>query len=876
MAIDSKNYIISVTALLKGDKVVISGLQQIEGATKKFTKTVDVAKTGTQSFDDIIRKVVARALLVAPIWLALRSAMMIALQTIQGMIQANIDLEEGMARIQTVMQGTESEISAQMVGIKRTIIDTSLTTKVSIKDLAEAFYFLKTSALSSEEAMAGFQPLVNILTGTNVKAMEASRGLAGMYNTAGKSLGDNLTVTEKMIKIADVLTYTYAKQDVEMGELIAGYGKVAPYLVGLDDSFTDIVTTIGFLNTHLLRGARAGTLTGQAIINMTKSSKELASIFGITFDSNKPMGFLKTLDLIQKKMGDTSQITTAQSEAIAKISATRGGVPIRLLLGNYDEFKATLKDASENIEGYTKKIADIKMDTTVAQMGLMHNALAVLTNDWLTGATSGQGMVVFLKQLNEVLILARTPVKRLGQEWGYFIDLLQTFTPSGVIAQLLGMASGGAVIPLKAPRSWRQYLKDTEEVAKKTEAQDKKNKETLQNAEKVSQGTTDFKINAQKEYEEELKTGYDLMKANGANELDIQTAKVSEFKKAEEHLNKIDELTKQITDTEELQKSAIGEASYTLKGRLQLLNQEFNTEMQIRTIRENYGSDADYELAKTKEQNDLLVEQVKYRKQITDNMRSVGLDLLKTMGTQESQIITMKMKELDLDRQKMGEGAYLAQMEVLRLSRIQAIVSEKLKERQVQASLILEYQKADEMQRGRIRRTIELRKLSAEELVKAYETSPYDAGIIEQNMGKLKPAQQEAITKMFAEKSGLEYEDVLDVIKDTAKEANPEIVENNQALRDLTEILRSLNTNIGVGTSKNNVGYVNDDAMQTAMKNFAVPNLNFATAIASISINLPDNALEQVAEEAGRKITEELTKNEELAKKIAKLIRPYV
>jgi hypothetical protein len=64
--------------------------------------------------------------------------------------------------------------------------------------------------------------------------------------------------------------------------------------------------------------------------------------------------------------------------------------------------------------------------------------------------------------------------------------------------------------------------------------------------------------------------------------------------------------------------------------------------------------------------------------------------------------------------------------------------------------------------------------------------------------------------------------------------------------------------------------------MVTAMKNFAVPNLQFATAIASIQINLPDNALEQVAEEAGKKITEELTKNEELAKKIAKLIRPYV
>jgi len=120
---DQKNYILSIQATLKGDKVVLSGLQQIEGVTQKFKKTVDVAGKGTQNFNDILLKASQRALIVAPIWLAIRSAMMLALATISDMVKANMDLEEGMARIQTVMQGTAGEIEAQMVGIKRTIVD---------------------------------------------------------------------------------------------------------------------------------------------------------------------------------------------------------------------------------------------------------------------------------------------------------------------------------------------------------------------------------------------------------------------------------------------------------------------------------------------------------------------------------------------------------------------------------------------------------------------------------------------------------------------------------------------------------------------------------------------------------------------------------
>jgi hypothetical protein len=169
-----------------------------------------------------------------------------------------------------------------------------------------------------------------------------------------------------------------------------------------------------------------------------------------------------------------------------------------------------------------------------------------------------------------------------------------------------------------------------------------------------------------------------------------------------------------------------------------------------------------------------------------------------------------------------------------------------------------------------------LRKLSTDELTKQYETSPYDAGIIESNLGKLKPEQQEAITKIYAEKYGFDLTDVKDIITDTSEEINPQISENSQALRDLTDIMRALTQNIGIGTNGGGREYFNDNAMAKAQQQFAIPGLNFATSIAQININLPDDALSRVAEEAGDAVTKALLNNEELQRQLATKLRKVI
>ena len=163
-----------------------------------------------------------------------------------------------------------------------------------------AFYFLKTANLETNEAMAAFIPTINVMVGTIGEAQQTARAVAGMYNTMGKSMGKNLTITEKFTRIADILTYTYSTQDVQMKELVESYTKMAPYLSGMSDKFKDIITMLGFLNTHLLRSGRTGRLTGRAILQILKNLEKLSGALGIKFDTKKPMDFLKIVKQIRK------------------------------------------------------------------------------------------------------------------------------------------------------------------------------------------------------------------------------------------------------------------------------------------------------------------------------------------------------------------------------------------------------------------------------------------------------------------------------------------------------------------------------------------------------------------------------------------------
>ncbi len=341
------------------------------------------------------------------------------IRTVGDMVKTYFTLEEGMARIKTVMHGTAESVVRDMSIIKKQIMDLAVKTRIPIKELAETFYFLKTSSLSVNEAMGAFVPTINAMVATGTKGKEMARAVAGAYNTMGQYMDKNLSSAEKMTKIVDVLTYTYATQDVEMSELISGYTKLAPYLAGLEDNFTEVVTVLGFLNTRLLRAGRTGRLLGRSILQLTKNANNLASTFGITFDPTKPISLLKTINLIAQAMGKTGKITAEQGQALQDTFATRGAVPIRLLVSAIQDLGEAIQLAGDNVDGFAEKLAEIRMKTVIAQTARMKNIFAVLFDTFMSGKHQTGDLAEALQQINDTMEKARTTAWALGSAWGW-------------------------------------------------------------------------------------------------------------------------------------------------------------------------------------------------------------------------------------------------------------------------------------------------------------------------------------------------------------------------------------------------------------------------------------------------------------------------
>jgi len=418
---DNKNYIISITAQLKGDKVVISGLRNIEGEVKKFSKTVEAGTGSTKSWGDQIMLAGKRALMVAPVWMALRAGMQAVIGATQDAIQANMDFEESMAKNKTLLTGSTDEINSQMSAISETITNLAMGSRVSLKDVADSFYFLRTSSLTTEQSLSALPVVLDLMQGSMLTGQEAARALAGMYNTLGDSVKGASTDAEKFTKIGDQLAYVVANEDVLLGELIQGYSKMAPFVTTLDDSFGDTIATLGFLNTNLLRGARAGTLTAQAIVALSKEAQGLASEFGITFDPNKPMSFVKAVDSIKEAMGENSKLTGEQQAQFNRVFNVRASVPLRMLIAQYDTWKKALKGVEEDSVGFNKRISEIRTETTVAQMQRLANITAVLGGDFVQSAMGGVTFASMLRSVNDSLAKTREGAQFGGDIFGKLV-----------------------------------------------------------------------------------------------------------------------------------------------------------------------------------------------------------------------------------------------------------------------------------------------------------------------------------------------------------------------------------------------------------------------------------------------------------------------
>lgn len=427
MAGDLKKYVVTFYVQQKGTKAFLSSMKRMESQVKKMTISTKKGEKATKGFGSAILKAGARALYTIPLWLLLRSAIMGVIRTVSDAVKAYMDFEEELARIKTVVTASSATITEDMILIKAHILDTATKSRIALKELAEGFYFLRTANLSTAEAMSAFTPAVDLATATGNKLAETSRSIAVIYNTIGNRIGQNLTLTEKMTKIGDVLAFTYATQEVQLKELISGYIKLAPYVSGLSDSFTTLTTILGVLNTRGLKAGRTGRLLARSFIQIIKNADKLKSVFDITFDEDKPLNVLNLFKDMASKLKQNTDLTMKQQRSLHEVFATRGRVAPQLILSDFTGMIEAIENANEKADGFAKKMAEIRMATPTAQLAELKNIINTLAIDFINGAFDTRDFTKALKDLNKTLREMRDDFTGMGRNIAFAGSKLGTF-----------------------------------------------------------------------------------------------------------------------------------------------------------------------------------------------------------------------------------------------------------------------------------------------------------------------------------------------------------------------------------------------------------------------------------------------------------------
>ncbi len=357
--IDKYNQTISRTrtkSVQEGNKM-IKVTQKIGLNNKVLSTTLQPIANGTNDFVNAMR----RALIVAPVWLAIRAAMMQVFSAIKNIKEEYKALDEGMRKVMAVATftgDTQKKVYADLETQARRYFATS---NAGMKDITEAMYQLGTAGLSTEQIMEGFEHVMNLSIGTFGDVVTSGRLMAGIFNVFGDELKEVGDTSEQMQYVADLLTTAWKNNQIELSELNTAMGHLAASgkVVGL--GLKELVATASVMSDALLRGGKGGRLLARGFVQLAKEGKKLEKL-GVYFDPTKPLDFhdvMGQLHVIYEKQGKSLVFLNE----LVDIFGARGIKAVGGVLELFEKFNEEVSRTPEIIKGASEEAAKSAQDT---------------------------------------------------------------------------------------------------------------------------------------------------------------------------------------------------------------------------------------------------------------------------------------------------------------------------------------------------------------------------------------------------------------------------------------------------------------------------------------------------------------------------------
>jgi len=419
-------------------------ISKVETQTKRYgknyvTQTKKMSKgnaTLTESYGRVssgtagMVKALKRAAIVAPIWLALRAVMMAVIQTIKQGAKYWMDFDKAMQKTQQVMHGISGNISDSVDSLTEKIRKLSMETGLSMAKLTATFYRFGTVGLDFETSMRGMvasTKLANVMFGDNE---QIAKVLAQTYRLLGETMDSSIPVSKRMEVIGSQIYKLWKTNAFEINEFTGALERFLPTANMFNFEITDSLALLASLHTAGVKGTRAGRLLGSSMQKLVSNMSDVAQTLGVNVNPNLD----STFDMLMKTLGAVKRLTEA-GRKIPDIEnlTVFGGVRQRrapmALVALFDTLLANIKSINIESGKYTDLLDDINaknleiLDSVHKQAEKFGNLRKMTGEAFVKGVVGGENFKETLKEINSIM---RTGVIPAAEVMGKSLNFIAT------------------------------------------------------------------------------------------------------------------------------------------------------------------------------------------------------------------------------------------------------------------------------------------------------------------------------------------------------------------------------------------------------------------------------------------------------------------
>lgn len=311
------------------------------------------------------------------------SALRGTISLVQNYISANTELEDSLARVSTVLEGSAADQGKQYARLRAQAIEWGRTHAQSAKDAADAMYFLLSAGESVSEAQRNLPAVLNLSYGGFLDSAFAAETAATAYELFSKEGLSMVDIVNKIQKTANITQVT-------VEQFASAFNYAASTADQAKIPLEDLSAAIGTLGTLGLRGSKGGRNLDEAIGQLLRKKDDLRSM-GV--DIEDVSGNMKSLgDIIlafREKLG--SRIDVSELKLLREIFGQQGGRAFGLLIENADLYFDTLSRI-KTTQGEIFETA-FKRGDTLSQLWERWK------NQWQAIAQEGRGLNEVLKAI---------------------------------------------------------------------------------------------------------------------------------------------------------------------------------------------------------------------------------------------------------------------------------------------------------------------------------------------------------------------------------------------------------------------------------------------------------------------------------------------